>query len=70
MLAVSRRGIVSIRTVKTARKLLWSLFRAGDVTISDRRTQSSWRVGVQPYLLGVECPRGDLNPHVPKDTGT
>lgn len=29
MLAVSRRGIVSIRTVKTARKLLWSLFRAG-----------------------------------------
>ncbi len=28
MLAVSRRGIVSIRPVKTARKLLWSLFRA------------------------------------------
>jgi len=29
MLAVRRRGIVSIRTVETARKLLWSLFRAG-----------------------------------------
>ena len=27
----------------------------GDVTISDRRTQSSWRVHVEPYLLDA-CP--------------